>query len=154
MTMLSAKKTIVIILVLIAAVALVGGWVSLRHESVQQKNAASADYHGLSEDSIVVDLPTPHSTISSPYVVSGLARGSLFFEGSFPIRVLDSAGQVIGNAVATSTSDWMTTEKIPFSVTLTFHAPSGSTGSIMFLKDNESGIAANDRWVKVPVNFK
>src|ERR1700722_4160720 len=53
------------------------------------------------DDMIHVTSPTQGGLVSSPILITGQARGSWYFEGQFPIEILDSNGQVIGQAPAT-----------------------------------------------------
>lgn len=91
-------------------------------------------------------------TISSPFTVTGKAPGPWFFEASFPIRVLDSAGKEVGRGIAQADGEWMTTDDVAFTAKLTFTATSG-VGSVVFEKDNPSGLPENDAHVTVPVRF-
>ncbi len=51
------------------------------------------------QDIIVVDTPLKDMTISSPFVVSGKARGYWFFEASFPISIVNWDGLIIGQGI-------------------------------------------------------
>ncbi len=91
-------------------------------------------------------------TIGSPFTVKGKAPGPWYFEASFPVRVLDNAGREIGQGIAQADGDWMTTEDVAFTAKLTFTATSG-VGSVVFEKDNPSGLPEYDAHVTVPVRF-
>ena len=108
------------------------------------------------DDLIRVTSPTTGEAISSPVIVTGQARGSWYFEAQFPIEILDSNGQIIGQGPATAQSDWETTDYVPFTDTiiLTTTPASGSSGTIVLKKDNPSGAAANDDSLSVPVDFQ
>jgi hypothetical protein len=102
---------------------------------------------------IRVDSPLPGSSVSSPLVVKGEARGNWYFEASFPVRLLDANGNQIAAAPAQAKGDWMTTEFVPFEVTLNFSSPVSSTGTLVLEKDNPSGLPENAAEVRVPVRF-
>lgn len=106
-------------------------------------------------DLITISSPTTGSKITSPLVATGSARGTWYFEASFPIEVRDAAGNVIGQGHAEAQGDWMTEDFVPFkSVAITFTAqPAGSTGTVVFKNDNPSGDPARDKSVSVPVTF-
>lgn len=103
-----------------------------------------------------VRLKTPHSnaTVTSPLIVSGDARGTWYFEASFPVRLLDGNGKEIAVIPAQAQSDWMTENFVPFIATLTFSAPTTETGTLVLQKDNPSGLPEHDAEVKIPVRFK
>lgn len=102
---------------------------------------------------VEVDQPTIDATITSPITIKGRARGTWFFEASFPINVIDANGRVLGQGIATAESDWMTTEFVPFSATITFSAPTTSTGKIVLEKDNPSGLPEHADSVSLTVSF-
>lgn len=60
---------------------------------------------------IIVDSPAPNAVISSPLTVTGTARGTWYFEASFPVRLLDDLGNELAVAPAQAQGDWMTNEK-------------------------------------------
>lgn len=103
---------------------------------------------------IVLDAPLLHATVNSPLLVSGKARGSWFFEASFPIYLLDSHGNMLGQGIAQAQGDWMTSDYVPFTATITFTADSqivGDAGTLVLQKDNPSGLPENDDSLRVPV---
>jgi hypothetical protein len=107
------------------------------------------------QDLIKVSSPTPGTKISSPVSISGEARGYWFFEASFPIKVVDDNGNVLGSGIAQAQSDWMTKNFVPFSAQIEFQAPASGTGKgkIILQKDNPSGLPQNDDQLIIPVNF-
>lgn len=107
-----------------------------------------------SVESVIVTSPLAGATISSPVTIKGQARGWWFFEASFPIKIIDANGQLLGIVPAQAQTDWMTTDFVPFEVSVEFSQPSTSSGFIVLLKDNPSGLPENDAEVRVPVQFK
>ncbi len=105
-------------------------------------------------DLIVVESVKAGDVVSSPLKVSGQARGTWYFEASFPIELRDSSGKILFQGPAQAQSDWMTTEFVPFSVTLTFPKPTTATGTLILKKDNPSGDPAKDQQLEIPVKFK
>jgi hypothetical protein len=105
-------------------------------------------------DLIQVDVPKTDEVVSSPLTVTGKARGSWYFEASFPVKLLDANGVVLAQAPAQAQGEWMTTEFVPFSVTLTFTRPTTPTGVLVLHNDNPSGLPENDKEVRIPVQFK
>ncbi|MEX2014127.1 MAG: Gmad2 immunoglobulin-like domain-containing protein, partial [Parcubacteria group bacterium] len=85
--------------------------------------------------------------------VLGEARGNWYFEASFPVRVLDANGKELGRGIAQAEGEWMTTNFVPFRATVRFSPPTTETGTVVFQKDNPSGLPEHDAEVKVPVRF-
>ena len=92
--------------------------------------------------------------IVSPLVIQGEARGTWSFEASFPIHLLDGDGNEIISVPAQLEGDWMTTEFVPFTATLVFEKPATSTGTLVFQKDNPSGLPEYDKSISIPIRFK
>ena len=105
-------------------------------------------------DMIRVLTPASGTAIESPVAVSGDARGTWFFEASFPAEVLDGNGKSLGIAPIQAKGEWMTTDFVPFEGSIAFSKPTTSTGVIRFRKDNPSGDPARDAYLDVPVVFK
>jgi hypothetical protein len=106
------------------------------------------------QDLIRVTSPMPGDSIASPMTVSGEARGTWYFEASFPYELRTASGTVIAQGPVQASGDWMTTEFVPFSVDISFPAqPKGSTGTLLLKKDNPSGLPANEDALTIPVVF-
>lgn len=104
---------------------------------------------------VTVTVPLANALVASPVIVSGsVTGGGWFFEASFPVKILDSDGTVLGQGPAQAQSDWMTTGIVPFGASISFTAPRGATGTIVFAKDNPSGAPQNAQEFSVPVRFK
>lgn len=97
--------------------------------------------------------PLTNSIITSPLTVTGEARGNWYFEASFPVKVLDGNGKVLGQVPAQAQGDWMTTEFVPFSATVPFTTPTTATGYLVLEKDNPSGLPENAAELSVPIRF-
>lgn len=104
---------------------------------------------------LAISLPIAGSQISSPVAIEGtVINGGWFFEGSFPIQILDGNGTVIGKGLAQALSDWTSTGTVPFAASITFTAPSSASGTIVFSADNPSGLPANQKSFSEIVRFK
>jgi hypothetical protein len=101
---------------------------------------------------IEIAAPLPGATVKSPLTVTGKARGTWFFEASFPMKLLDSNGNVLAQGPAQAQAEWMTEDFVPFSATLNFTATT-ATGSLILEKDNPSGMPEHDQSVTIPVSF-
>jgi len=95
--------------------------------------------------------PRPNQTIATPLTIEGEARGSWFFEASFPIKLLDSSGTEIARGIAQAQSDWMTENFVPFTATLQFDVATETKGILILEKDNPSGLPQNADELRVPV---
>jgi len=89
--------------------------------------------------------------ISSPLTVEGEAKGTYFFEASFPIKILDESGNVLGTSFVQAQSDWMTESFVPFKGIITYSSKTGGKGFLVFAKDNPSGLPEYDKEFKLPV---
>lgn len=106
-------------------------------------------------DLIRVSFPLPHASIASPLKITGEARGSWFFEASFPVELLDAEGNQIAQAIATAKDGWMTTEIVPFEATIEFSQRGGKKeGALLLKKDNPSGLPEHDETLVIPVRFQ
>lgn len=108
-------------------------------------------------DLIRVTTPTQQSAISSPVTITGTARGTWFFEASFPISIVNWDGLIIGEGIATAGGDWMTEDFVPFTASITYtidqEAPY-NRGAIILKKDNPSGLPEHDAAIEIPVFFQ
>jgi len=122
--------------------------------SSQATTSTAAQNPGI-PDLITEDSPAINAAVGSPITISGQARGTWYFEASFPVELLDANGKTITAAPAKAQGDWMTTDFVPFALSLPFAAqPAGSKGTLVLHKDNPSGDPARDQSVSIPVVFK
>jgi len=123
----------------------------------QQNSSASASLpaSSASDSEVMIQISAPHANtvVTSPLIVTGQARGTWYFEASFPVRLLDGNGNEIAVTPAQAQSDWMTEDFVPFVATLTFNTPATPTGTLVLEKDNPSGLSENAAEVRIPVNF-
>ena len=105
------------------------------------------------ESLITINTPTGGATIKSPLTISGQARGMWYFEASFPIELLDANGNTIGRNIATADGEWMTENFVPFNSTLTWPTTTATSGTLVFHRDNPSGLPEHDKSVRIPVKF-
>jgi hypothetical protein len=103
---------------------------------------------------IRVTAPNPGGVIGSPLTVAGEARGTWYFEASFPIRLVDGTGRVLVVVPAQARGEWMTTDFVPFEVQLTFVPPASPEGFLILQKDNPSGLPEHADSLVIPVRFR
>ncbi len=102
---------------------------------------------------INVMTPADGAAIKSPLTIRGQARGTWYFEASFPIELLDASGNTIGRSIATADGEWMTENFVPFNSTLTWPTTTPQTGTLILHRDNPSGLPEHDKSVRIPVKF-
>lgn len=106
------------------------------------------------EDLIYVDAPLVGQVISQPLIVTGKARGTWFFEASFPVVLTNWDGLIIAEGLATAQSNWMTEDFVPFVATLEYSMPGPyNRGALILQKDNPSGLPEYDAALEIPVLF-
>jgi hypothetical protein len=98
--------------------------------------------------------PLPGEVITSPAAISGEARGTWYFEATFPIRLYDANGMLLGTAIAQAQGDWMTEEYVPFTASLEFGPPATDTGTIVLERSNPSGLPENSGEIHIPIRFR
>lgn len=106
--------------------------------------APGITYDRASADMIKVEAPVPGAVVGKTFTVRGEARGSWYFEASFPIEVRDSSGKVLTTVVAQAQGEWMTTSFVPFVATATVPTSYIGPATIVLKKDNPSGLSAHD----------
>lgn len=104
-------------------------------------------------DVIRIKTPRPHMTIQSPIRISGEARGTWYFEASFPVKLLDANDTVLAQVPAQAQDEWMTKEFVPFEAKLLFTTPQTKTGTLVLEKDNPSGLPEYSAQLRVPIRF-
>lgn len=104
-------------------------------------------------DIIRINTPRPNQVISRSVTINGEARGYWYFEASFPIILYDGNGQEIATTIAQAKDNWMTENFVPFEATLSFPVPDTEGGTLVFKKDNPSGLPEHDDELIVPINF-
>jgi hypothetical protein len=102
---------------------------------------------------IRVTSPLPNASVRSPLTITGEARGGWYFEASFPVKILDANGKVLGQHYAEAQGEWMTNNFVPFRSTLTFSTPTTETGTLVLEKDNPSGLPENAAEIRIPIRF-
>jgi hypothetical protein len=108
------------------------------------------------ENMIIVDSPKSGTLVTSPLKVTGRARGNWYFEASFPVELKDMNGQALALVPAQAQGEWMTTDWVPFEVTLVFSVTATTTdnGILTLHKDNPSGEPQFDDARSISVRLK
>lgn len=106
------------------------------------------------DDIIRVTAPKEDAVTQSPFVIEGEARGTWFFEADFPVYLYDEDDTELGVAIAQAQGEWMTPDFVPFRATMQFRKPKGTSGTLVFKKNNPSGLPEHDDELKIPVRFR
>jgi hypothetical protein len=111
-------------------------------------------YNNASADLIKVELPFPGAVTGKSFSVIGEARGTWFFEASFPIQLFDKDGELLATAIAQAQEDWMTEEFVPFRADIT--APESYIGeaTLVLKKDNPSGLPNKDASISFKITVE
>jgi len=110
---------------------------------------------------IEVSYPKSDDIISSPFTITGKAKGNWFFEATAPVVLVDWDGLIIAQGFIQTKENWMTENFVQFEGILEFNKPEmasttdfGKIGTLILKKDNPSGLPQNDYSIEIPVRFK
>jgi len=142
-------------LYLIAAIAACGGkeLPQKAADSVPPPVAIDSTGPASTSDLIHVNQPQMNAIVTAPLTISGEARGTWYFEASFPVILIDANGDTLAMKPAQAQGEWMTENFVPFTVTVSFTAPVSSAGTLILKKDNPSGLPEHDAELRIPVRF-
>lgn len=142
------KKTILTLLIIIGLLGIIFYLSTQRKTLITDK---VSKYEGA--DLITVETPSSGQIISNPIIIKGKARGNWYFEGSFPARLIDANGKVLGTVPVQAIGNWMTTEFVSFATTMNYATSSTKIGTLILKKDNPSGLLENDNELRIPIIF-
>lgn len=103
---------------------------------------------------VVVTSPKANSTVGNTFVVSGSAPGPWYFEASFPVKIVDKDNNFIGQGIAQAQGEWMTTDQVTFTATITLTGGYSGPATVVLMRDNPSGMPENDDSVSVPITIQ
>ncbi len=110
--------------------------------------------NAITNEKVHVYYPVPGTSVNTPISFSGEARGTWFFEGSFPVEVRNITGKTIARSHAEAKGEWMTEEFVRFEgdILLLQQTPAGPL-FLVLKKDNPSGDPTRDEEVVIPINY-
>ena len=115
-------------------------------------------YHNATPNDIVIDLPFPGAVTGKEFSVRGKARGYWFFEGSFPVALVDKDGKELAiglGQVEPPMTNWMTEEFVTFKADLVLEDRNFTGPAILIVKkDNPSGEASREASVTFPITVE
>lgn len=97
--------------------------------------------------------PRVGDLVRSPLTVTGSAPSDWYFEGEFPIRLLDSRGTVLGKSLARAQRGWTRAGAVPFIAHFTFRRARASEGVLVLEKEILTGRRVNPVLWRIPVRF-
>ena len=148
-------KTRATILFALSALLIIGIlWSVAKKPVTDENNNPPQDTDIAENDKIKIFSPLPNGVITSPVGVRGEARGTWYFEASFPIRLEDANGKVLVQTYTMAQGEWMTENFVPFELVLSFDTPETDKGTLIFEKDNPSGLPEHAEELRMPVRFR
>lgn len=147
------------LLIGIFVLAVIAGFIIMvvpgpKRAGVGQTPATSTPQALVYKDLIKVTSPLSNAVVGTTITITGEARGPWYFEASFPIEIHNASGTILGAGPAQAQGEWMTTDYVPFTATLSVPPqPAGSHGTIVLKKDNPSGLPEHDDSVSIPIVF-
>lgn len=101
---------------------------------------------------ITVETPSHGEIVNSPLSFQGTVGGTWFGEDSFPVKVTDKKGNLLGSGVAKSLGNSDSLERVGFKGIVTF-SPVGDSGFIIFEEHDPKGVEKAGAF-KMPILFK
>lgn len=123
----------------------------IRKEETNVPNVQILEGYG--NDEIMIFNPKVNSEISSPLKLEGKVRGFWLFEAVMPVRLLDKEGKELAVGYIEATEDWMTENFVHFKGELSFVSKEEGEGTLIFQKDNPSGLPEYDKEFRMPVRI-
>lgn len=103
------------------------------------------------EINVRIDSLKAGDTVTNPLNITGSAR-TWYFEGSFPVQLLDENGKILVAVPAQAQSDWMTENWVPFKAELNFISPKNQNGTLVLAEDNPAGFDEFEK-LEIPVKI-
>lgn len=162
------KKSIIIIIVLAVLIVVFaflrgsedswicqdGEWVKHGHPSAEKPTGPCEEEVVIpKERAIIVEIPKKNNVVASPLEIKGRAKGTWYFEGDFPVKLLDGNGKEIAVSFATAKGEWMTEEFVEFEALIEFQDIVTATGTLVLEKDNPSGLPEYKEELVIPIQF-
>ena len=113
-----------------------------------------ATYVNATNDLIRIENPHPGAVTGKMFSVTGSARGTWYFEASFPVELIDAAGKSIATGIAQAQGEWMTEEFVPFQAVIEVPATFMGPATLILRKDNASGLPEHDASVSFPITVE
>jgi hypothetical protein len=98
--------------------------------------------------------PTAGEKVTSPLTITGTASVAWIYQGSFPVKIIDSQSNLVaqGTAKEIVKGSWKTEDPVNFSVTLPFSTTDSSGFLVLTANSSESG-TLSPQSIQIPINF-
>jgi len=164
------KNIVLILSILILSILLVGTAYILKNKDICCKYQLCEQITGMCDEDeqeengeevlsekgnkLVLENIKDGDTVDEGFEVKGSVSGEWFFEGVFPVRVLNQQGEIVKSFSATTQDDWLTEDLVKFSFKLDTQLEEESIVVLRFEKANPSGLEENDDTVDITVTIK
>lgn len=111
-------------------------------------------YTNASVDLITVDLPFPGAVTGKTFSIKGKARGTWYFEASFPVEIVDMEGKTIASGPAHAQGDWMTNDFVPYNIDIQVAETFSGPAKVILKKDNPSGEPSREASISFPITIE
>lgn len=157
------KRIIILILAVLAFIILTALIFDFgRREAKAPETNLNASSTGITQQNysliyvpIIVNNIKDNQAVSNPIKIAGKARGDWFFEGIFPVELIDDNGNIIASTTAKADGEWATVDFVNFTATLEYiKSTSTSRALIVLRKDNPSDNPDLDQSIFIPVILK
>lgn len=100
--------------------------------------------------------PKPYERVELPIKIKGGAKGTWFFEASFPLKLVNQRGNVIISSYVMTDEEWMREDFISFETEMTSDQIAGGASPyyLVLEKANPSGLPENADELSIPIYIK
>ncbi len=103
---------------------------------------------------LILDNIKSGDTVDLGFEVKGSVTGDWFFEGTFPVRVLNQQGEIVETLSAEALEEWTTEEAVPFSFKIDMDLEEESIVVLKFEKSNPSDLEESNDSAEITVTLK
>lgn len=108
-------------------------------------------YRNADKNMIVIENVPAGVMVLPEFKVFGQARGTWYFEASFPVEVVSADGTRLVMVPAQAKGDWMTADFVPFEASVQITEAYSGPATLILHKDNPSGEPSRDASVEIPI---
>jgi hypothetical protein len=89
--------------------------------------------------------------VGKKFSITGKAPGNWFFEASAPYMIQTPEGEKIAQGAMQAIGDWMTTDLVDFEADVSVSGSYTGPATLVFMKDNPSGLPEHDDSLEIPI---
>ncbi|MDP2950981.1 MAG: Gmad2 immunoglobulin-like domain-containing protein, partial [bacterium] len=131
-----------------------GQWVQHGNPSSEMPTSTCPGFLPQEPDWVILSTPKENELVSSPILIEGKAKGTWFFEGSFPAKLYNEQGELLSVAIASSKGEWMTEDYVDFTAQMTFLVATTTKAKLVLERDNPSGLSELEKSVEFSLVLK